>query len=128
MVRSHCFQISFSIFLGGNSLEKEKVKTLDVEQSSIPSPPPINTTNHNDTSMDESSLPTIIISNENTPLPQAYKCKQPGRIDSLGMFLPSKNMLEDRFTRKIMHGIEKAKAGKTVDKDVIQKSKLFYCL
>ena len=93
MVRSHCFQISFSIFLGGNSLEKEKVKTLDVEQSSIPSPPPINTTNHNDTSMDESSLPTIIISNENTPLPQAYKCKQPGRIDSLGMFLPSKNML-----------------------------------
>ena len=34
--------------------------------------------------------------------------------------------LEDRFTRKIMHGIEKAKAGKTVDKDVIQKSKLFH--
>ena len=93
MVRSHCFQISFSIFLGGNSLEKEKVKTLDVEQSSIPSPPPINTTNHNDTSMDESSLPTIIISNENTPLPQAYKCKQPGMVDSLGMFLPSKNMV-----------------------------------
>ena len=87
------FKFHFFIFFSGNSLEKEKVKTLDVEQPIIPSPLPlpVNIMNHDDTPMDGSSSSTII-SNENTPL-QVNKCKQPGMVDSLGMFLPSKNML-----------------------------------
>ena len=85
----------FHFFLGGNSLENEKVKTIDVEQPSIPLPPSINNTNHDDTPMDLSS-PSTIISNENeneNTSTQVNKCKQPGMVDSLGMFLPSKNMV-----------------------------------
>merc|ERR1711978_672496 len=40
------------------------------------------------------SSPSTIISNENENTPtQVNKCKQPGMVDSLGMFLPSKNMV-----------------------------------
>ena len=69
------------------------MKTIDVEQPSIPLPPSINNTNHDDTPMDLSS-PSTIISNENeNTSTQVNKCKQPGMVDSLGMFLPSKNMV-----------------------------------
>ena len=87
------FLILFFIyfFLGGKYSEKGKAKTIDVAQPSIPLPPPINNTNYDDTPMDL-SFPSTVISNENTQT-QVNKCKQPGMVDSLGMFLPSKNML-----------------------------------